>query len=99
MITLKLSVDDVVRLREALDAYSYFQVSEEHERNNGFVYYPDPDEREGAAPDDIERWEELDAVEALDALLHTELRKQQDACGSVPDSRYCQTNHKESDHG
>lgn len=95
MITLKLSVDDVVRLREALDAYAYFQVSEEHERNNGFVYYPDPHERANESPDDTERWKELDAVQALDSLLHDELRRQQDVCCStVPDSSYCHTSHK-----
>lgn len=99
MITLKLTIDDAVRLRAALDAYSYFEISDEDERNNGFVYYPEPDEREGASPDDIERWEELDAIEALDAAIHDELRKHKETCGSVSDSGYCETNNKESDHG
>lgn len=99
MITLKLSIDDVVRLREALDAYAYFEVSAEDERDNGFVYYPEPDKRKGESPEDVERWEELDAIEALDALLHGELRKQKDVCESVSDSCHCQTNNKESGHG
>ena len=77
--TLKLSIDEVELLGEALDSHLYWQISEEHERNDGFVYYPEKDSREyrAGSEDDQARWQEMSKIEALETRLRALLAEKE----------------------
>ena len=63
---LELSIDDLELLGEALDSHAYWQVSEDHERRDGYVYYPEKKDRTGKEDeDDLQRWNELDRIDEL----------------------------------
>lgn len=53
VVTIKLDRADLARLLEGLDSYVYWQLSDEHYRNNGFVNSPWSDDPEARA--EIER--------------------------------------------
>lgn len=52
-----LREDEIALLRDALDSHEYWQLSEEHQRNDGFSLVEDGEN------------EEIDAVRALDSQL------------------------------
>lgn len=56
-ITIKIARNELARLLEGLDSYVYWQLSDEHYRNNGFVNHPYSDDLEARA--EIERANEL----------------------------------------
>lgn len=66
-IDVKLTVQDLKLLSEAIDSHVYWQLSESRERNSGFTVYPEldsPEFKEGEE-EDQERWREMDAAEKL----------------------------------
>jgi hypothetical protein len=70
-ITVELSESEVTLLIEALDSHEYWQLSESHERNDGYSTIED-----GAN-------EEVDSVRALIAKLERHV-KQFDTCSRSP---------------
>jgi hypothetical protein len=56
-VTVRLTPSEVALLRDALDSHEYWQLSEPHERNDGFSTIRDGEK------------EEIDAVRALIAKL------------------------------
>lgn len=58
-LTVRLSVDDIGLLIEALDSHEYWQLGDSLPRKNGFVFVPgdqDPDSLwEGVEPDAIQQ--------------------------------------------
>lgn len=70
-IRITLTSAELSLIAEALDSHVYWQLSEERERNDGFVHYPESDSkeyREGSV-EDQERWQEMERVEMLAARL------------------------------
>lgn len=65
--TIKLTERELHLLREALDSHMYWQVSEDDERNDGYVHYPKEgsEEYEEGSEEDRERWDELAEIERL----------------------------------
>jgi hypothetical protein len=59
--TYELTEAEVALLREALDSHIYWQLSDEHYRDSGFVSDPGSDEADKAA--------EITAANALDRKL------------------------------
>ncbi len=47
--TVELSLSDCALLRDALDSHAYWQLSDEHYRNDGFVDEPGSDDPKVAA--------------------------------------------------
>lgn len=78
-ITIKLSVSEAELLAEALDSHLYWQLSEDHERNDGFVYYPESGSKEyrEGSHDDQERWQEMNRTEALETRLRALLAEKE----------------------
>ncbi len=68
---LNLSREEIDLVIEALDSHGYWQVSEEHERNDGFVYFPAPGTKKFQKGDaeDQERWSALNTIESLSSRL------------------------------
>lgn len=62
--TVRLTPDEIALLIEALDSHEYWQLSEPHERNNGYSLVEDGEK------------EEIDAVRALIAKLERTARRQ-----------------------
>lgn len=65
--TIKLTERELHLLREALDSHMYWQVSEDNERDDGYVHYPKKgsEEYEAGNEEERERWNDLAEIEEL----------------------------------
>ena len=67
-IAVQLSVDEIHRLLEGLDAYEYWQLGDVLPRNNGMVFLPDDPFAERYWPADVAPSEtQAEAIEAVRA--------------------------------
>jgi hypothetical protein len=68
--SLTLTEDEIALLRAALDSHAYWQLSDEHYRNDGCVNEPGSDDPDAA--------QDIAAVNALDLYLAALLTTEQD---------------------
>lgn len=67
--TIRLSDPDIQLLKEALDSHVYWQLSDQGERNNGYVSLPDGCD-DGACADDCETPDEHQEIRDCETLAH-----------------------------
>ncbi|HKA65450.1 MAG TPA: hypothetical protein VKD00_06995 [Methyloceanibacter sp.] len=65
-MTMHFSKDELALLAEALDSHAYWQVSEQEQRNDGYVYHDENDDNH----------DDLAAIEQLQAKIEAHLSKE-----------------------